>query len=272
VSFTSNSAKTLCGSHTRRRSCNPTGHAYNRRIILRRCCGAHRCQVLVGADGLASTRKSSETWILVIIEGNLSTRVLIADDHQIQRLGIRVLLEREGFSVVAEASDGQQALKLAEQFRPEVAILDIIMPILNGLDAAQEIQRVSPKTKIIYLTMHADERYIITGMQRGAKGFVIKTQPAEELIRAIRQAVRGLTYLSPEIDAVVRRYQNNSEIRNEPLSSRERQVLQLIAEGKTTRECACLLEISVKTVETYRKRAPARVMGIRTQLDDLVRF
>ena len=181
--------------------------------------------------------------------------VLLADDHQVVRQGLKVLLEREGFHVVAEASDGQQAVQLAKQFQPDVAVLDLAMPILNGLDAAREIQKVSEKTKPIILTMHTESHYILEGLQAGAKGFVMKTHAAEDLVRAIREASRGHTYLSPEVSqTVVQAYQDKVDIRPEPLSPRERQVLQLIAEGKSTKEVAGLLNISVKTAETHRRR------------------
>ena len=181
--------------------------------------------------------------------------VLLADDHQVVREGLKVLLEREGFHVVAEASDGQQAVQLAKQFQPDVAVLDLAMPILNGLDAAREIQKVSEKTKPIILTMHTENHYILEGLQAGAKGFVMKTHAAEDLVQAIREASRGRTYLSPEVSqTVVQAYQDKVDIRPEPLSPRERQVLQLIAEGKSTKEVAGLLNISVKTAETHRTR------------------
>ena len=182
-------------------------------------------------------------------------QVLLADDHVVVRQGLKVLLEREGFHVVAEASDGQQAVQLAKQFQPDVAVLDVAMPILNGVDAAREIQKVSEKTKPIILTMHTESHYILEGLQAGAKGFVMKTHAAEDLVQAIREASRGRTYLSPEVSqTVVQAYQDKIDIRPEPLSPRERQVLQLIAEGKSTKEVAGLLNISVKTAETHRTR------------------
>jgi DNA-binding NarL/FixJ family response regulator len=185
----------------------------------------------------------------------MPTQILVADDHQIVRQGLKALLEREGFEVVAEAANGQQALQMAEKLHPEVAVLDLAMPLLNGLDAAREMQRISPKTKTILLTMHTEHHYILEGLRSGAKGFVTKTHAAEDLVRAIREAARGGTYLSPEISkAVVQAYQNKTEFPVDPLSARERQVLQLIAEGKTTKEVAGVLGISVKTAETYRTR------------------
>jgi two-component system, NarL family, response regulator NreC len=182
-------------------------------------------------------------------------QVLVADDHQLVRQGLKVLLEREGFRVVGEAANGQEALQLAESLHPEVAILDLAMPILNGIEAARQMQKVSPRTKAILLTMHTDRRYILEGLRGGAKGYVMKTHAADDLVRAIREAARGGTYLSPEIsEAVIQAYQNTTDMPSDPLSARERQVLQLIAEGKTTKEVATTLDISVKTAETYRTR------------------
>jgi len=185
----------------------------------------------------------------------MTISVLVADDHQLVRQGLIALLEREGFNVVGEAANGQEALKLAETLHPEVAVLDLAMPLLNGIDTAREIQRVSSKTKSIILSMHTESRYILESLRGGAKGFVMKTHAADDLVRAIREAARGGTYLSPEVsDAVIQAYQNKTEVAPDPLSPRERQVLQLIAEGKTTKEVASSLEISVKTAETYRTR------------------
>jgi two-component system, NarL family, response regulator NreC len=179
--------------------------------------------------------------------------VLLADDHQLVREGLKALLEHEGFKVVGEASNGQEALQLVETFSPDVAVLDLTMPLLNGVDAAREIQRISPKTKTVLLTMHTESRYILEGLRGGAKGYVMKTNAAEDLARAIREAARGGTYLSPETtEAVVQAYKNKTEIPLDPLGPRERQVLQLVAEGKTTKEVAIALDISAKTAETYR--------------------
>ena len=173
--------------------------------------------------------------------------------------------------MLGEAANGQEAVQIAEELHPNVAVLDLAMPILNGIDATREILRASPKTKSILLTMHTDRRYILEGLRGGAKGYVMKTHAADDLVRAIREAARGGTYLSPEIsEAVVLAYQNKTEIPPDPLSARERQVLQLIAEGKTTKEVASTLDISAKTAETYRTR-------IMEKLDlhitaDLVRY
>ncbi len=182
-------------------------------------------------------------------------QVILADDHQIVRQSLKVLLEREGLKIVGEASNGQEAVKIAESLHPDVAVLDVSMSVLNGIDAAKEIQKVSPQTKTVFLTVHDEDPYLLDALRAGAKGYVVKTHAAENLVQAIREASRGGVYLSPEVSrAVVQAYQNKTELSSEPLSPRERQVLQLIAEGKTTKEVAGVLNISVKTAETHRTR------------------
>ncbi len=185
----------------------------------------------------------------------MSIQVLLADDHQIVRQSLKVLLEKEGLKIVGEAANGQEAVKIAESLHPDVAVLDVSMAVLNGIDAAKEIQKVSPQTKTIFLTVHDEDPYLLDALRVGAKGYVVKTHAAENLVQAIREASRGGVYLSPEVSrAVVQAYQNKTELSSEPLSPRERQVLQLIAEGKTTKEVAGVLNISVKTAETHRTR------------------
>lgn len=183
----------------------------------------------------------------------MSCRVLLADDHQIVRQGIKGLLEKAGHTVVGEAADGREALKLAQTLTPDIAVLDVSMPLLNGLDAAREIQRVSPATKTILLTMYTDKGYVLQALRAGAKGYVLKTQAAEDLIRAIREILRGEVYLSPSVAvAVVEAYLEKTELIADPLTPREREILQLVAEGKTTKEIAKLLSISFKTAESHR--------------------
>jgi DNA-binding NarL/FixJ family response regulator len=182
-------------------------------------------------------------------------RVVLADDHVLVRQGLRSLLEREKFQVVAEASDGQELLRLAETHHPDIAVLDISMPTLNGIDAARELARSSPQTKVILLTQHEEEQYIHEALQVGVKGYVLKSQVASDLVHAMQQVSRGGIYLSPGVSrAVVDAYRSKSERPSDPLSGRERQVLQLIAEGKSTKDVASLLGISVKTAESHRSR------------------
>ena len=185
----------------------------------------------------------------------MPTRIVLADDHVLVRQGLKSLLEREHFQVMAEASDGQDAVRLIETHNPDIAIMDISMPTLNGIDAARGLSRSAPKTKVILLTQHEEEQYIHEALEAGVKGYVLKSQVANDLIQAIRQVCRGEFYLSPGISrAVMEAYRNKSERPADPLTVRERQVLQLIAEGKSTKDTASVLGISVKTAESHRMR------------------
>ncbi len=182
-------------------------------------------------------------------------RVVLADDHILVRQGLKSLLEREKIQVIAEASDGQEAVALAEAHHPDIAVIDISMPILNGIDAVRELGRSCPKTKAILLTQHEEDQYIREALQAGVKGYVLKNQVASDLVHAIQQVSRGQFYLSPGVSrAVIEAYRTKSDSPADPLTARERQVLQLIAEGKSTRDAASLLGISVKTAESHRMR------------------
>jgi DNA-binding NarL/FixJ family response regulator len=185
----------------------------------------------------------------------MPTRILLADDHAVIRQGLKTLLERRGFQVVCEASNGQEALRAADKALPEVAILDISMPVLNGVDAAREMTKSSPKTKVILLTQHDEDQYVTEALRSGAKGYVLKSQAADDLVHAIREVCRGSVYLSPGISrTVVDAYLSKRYVPADPLSGRERQVLQLVGEGKSTRDIAIQLGISVKTAESHRAR------------------
>ena len=185
----------------------------------------------------------------------MSIHILLADDHRIIRDGMKVFLEREGYTVNADAQNGQEAVRLALRLKPEVVVLDITMPVLNGLEAAREILRSAPTTKVILLSMHDESPYVLDALRIGVKGFVTKTHAADDLVHAIREALRGKTYLSPELSqTVITAIQLKTDVAEDPLTPRERQVLQLVAEGKTTRQAAELLNISVKTAETHRNR------------------
>jgi two-component system response regulator NreC len=182
-------------------------------------------------------------------------RIVLADDHVLVRQSLKALLEREGFQVVAEASDGQEAVRHATSLQPDIVVMDISMPILNGLNAAREMSRSIPKTKIILLTQHDEGQYISEALDAGVKGYVLKNQVASDLLEAIRQVSRGQVYLSPGVSrGVMEAYQSKSEKSKNSLTLRERQVLQLIAEGKSTKDVASLLGISVKTAESHRTR------------------
>jgi len=181
--------------------------------------------------------------------------ILLADDHPMFRQGLKTLLEREGFDIVAEASDGHEAVRLARQLNPRVAVLDIGMPLLNGIDAARDIHKHAPETEVVLLTMYEEEAYVLEALRAGVRGYVLKAQAAEDLLVAIREVLRGAVYLSPGISqAVVDAYMGKSELPIDPLTDRERQVLQLVAEGKTTKAVAEILGLSVKTADSHRTR------------------
>jgi DNA-binding NarL/FixJ family response regulator len=182
-------------------------------------------------------------------------RVLLADDHALVREGVKGLLEREGFEVAGQASNGHELLHLAQKLQAEVAILDVGMPVLNGIDAARELRRISPKTKTILLTRHDEDHYVTEALQAGVRGYVLKSQVTGDLVHAIHQVCRGLVYLCPAVSgAVVNAYVAKRQLSGNPLTSRERQVLQLVGEGKSSKEAAILLGISLKTVESHRSR------------------
>jgi DNA-binding NarL/FixJ family response regulator len=186
--------------------------------------------------------------------------ILVADDHVVVRQGLRALLERAGFQVVGEAGDGQEAIQLAEKFHPDVAVLDVAMPILNGIDAARGITKVSPRTKTILLTMYIQERNVLEGLRSGVRGVVVKSKAFDELLRAIQAVCKGDTYLSPDVsNVVVGGYLTNHPEQAMPLRDRERQVLQLVAEGKTTKDIATILGISTKTAEWHRSKIMERL-------------
>lgn len=190
----------------------------------------------------------------------MSLRVLIADDHPIFTQGLRGLLEKEEFEVVGEAADGRQAVKLTEHHRPDVAVLDLSMPLLNGLNAAREIAKLSPDTKTIILTNYTEEQYVLDALYAGVNGYVLKTRSSADLVQAIREVSRGALYLSEGVSRdALQSFRANEAVMKEPLSARERQVLQLIAEGQSTKEIASELGISVKTVETHRRRLVAKL-------------
>ena len=185
----------------------------------------------------------------------MRVRIVLADDHVLVREGLRSLLEREGCQVLAEASDGLQALREVDSHKPDIAVLDITMPSLNGLDAAREVARTFPKTKTILLTQHDEDQYVLKALEAGVSGYVLKSQAAGDLLDAIHNISKGQIYLSPGISrTLIDAYRSKSAIPRDRLTVRERQVLQLIAEGKSTKETATLLGITVKTAESHRTR------------------
>ena len=185
-------------------------------------------------------------------------RIVLADDHTILRNGIRAILDDEpGMEIVGEADDGRTAVNVACQLKPDIVIMDIAMPLLNGLEATRQIRRTCPGVKVIILTMHDNEEYVIQMLEAGAMGYILKDAAARELIQAIRTVNRGEAVLSPAITRIViEDYLRWGGIRptngNEELSPREREILQLIAEGYTSKQIAEILVISVKTVQAHR--------------------
>lgn len=191
----------------------------------------------------------------------MPTRILLADDHVIVRQGLKSLLERNGLEVVAEAADGTDAIQLARAVRFDVAVLDIGMPRLNGIDTAREILAIVPQARIVVLTVHAEERQIAAAFRAGVRGYILKTQALEELVTAIREVSAGGTYVSPQVaDVLLGAFLTGTSAAEDPLTRREREVLRLIAEGKTTKEIAEALGVTVKTAESYRSR-------LKTKLD-----
>jgi DNA-binding NarL/FixJ family response regulator len=198
-------------------------------------------------------------------------RVILADDHALVRAGFHALLASlEGIVVVAEAADGRQALQLVEANRPDVVLMDISMPELNGLDAVEKITRDFPQVRVIILSMHANEEYVLQALRAGAAGYLLKDAGIAELELAVRAVGRGETYLSPPvsrsvIDDYLRRLSSPAEAGGLPpgpeakLTPRQREVLQLIAEGRTTQEIAKRLNLGVKTVETHRAQLMERL-------------
>jgi len=194
-------------------------------------------------------------------------RILLADDHTLVRAGIRALVETiGGATVVAETGDGREALDLIERHRPDIALLDISMPGLNGLEVAQRVRRASATTRVVVLSMHANEGYVAQALKAGVSGYLLKDAATAELALALAAVSRGDTYLSPAISRqVVERFLQGGEPATSPLavlSDRQREILQLIAEGRSTKEIASDLGLSAKTVETHRAQLMER-LGIR---------
>ncbi len=190
----------------------------------------------------------------------MSIRILIADDHRLMREGLRAMLTKEaGWEVAGEAGDGRTAVQLAQTLRPDVVIMDITMPGLNGIEATRQLVATGRTVKIIALSMHADRRYAAEGLRAGASGYLLKDSAFDELARAIEVVMARGAYLSPAItDMVVRDYVAKAGVEDEAafsvLTPREREVLQLMAEGESTKGIAARLAVSVKTVESYRQQ------------------
>lgn len=188
-------------------------------------------------------------------------RILLADDHTVVRQGLRRVLEDcADWEVVAEAGDGREAVRQAEEQKPDVAIIDIAMPLLNGIEATRQIVKRSPATRVLILTMHADEAYVNQILQAGATGYLLKDSADVDLLQAVSAVSKGKSFFSPAVarvmlDDYVRQLADKGITdRYESLSEREREIFQLIAEGKANKEIAALLSISPSTVETHRAR------------------
>lgn len=188
----------------------------------------------------------------------MKIKVLLADDHKIFRDGLRTLIEKEGMEVVGEAENGRKTIKLAEKLMPNLIIMDVSMPDMNGIEATRKIRTALPDIRVIALSMHSDRRFVLGMLEAGASGYLLKDCAFGELANAINQVSTGNTYLSPKIaDVVVKGYLNKT---NEAaigggaiLTSREREILQLIAEGLTAKEIAAHVFLSIKTIETHRR-------------------
>jgi DNA-binding NarL/FixJ family response regulator len=202
-------------------------------------------------------------------------RIVLADDHTLVRAGMRALLESvPGVEILAECGDGREALELIAKHRPDIVLLDIGMPGLNGLEVAKRVTQESPHTRVVILSMYADASYVRQALRAGVAGYLVKGAAVAELPLALESVMRGETYLTPKVSqAVVKDLLSDTGGERHPLESltqRQREILQLIAEGRSTKEIAHLLEVSVKTVETHRVRLMDR-LGIH-DVAGLVRF
>ena len=190
----------------------------------------------------------------------MSLRILLADDHRIMREGLRSLLEKQpDTEVIAEAENGRTTVQMSRRFKPDVVLMDIIMPDLNGIEATRQILAELPDVKVIALSMHSDKKFVVEMLGAGASGYLLKDTAFEELGKALHTVVNNRTYLSPKIAGLMAEDYSPSSATKDSLVSpvltnREREVIQLLAEGKTTKQIASLLNVSIKTVETHRKK------------------
>jgi two-component system, NarL family, response regulator NreC len=185
-------------------------------------------------------------------------RILLADDHTVVRKGLRLLLESAGMTVVADAADGRETIALCEQHSPDVVVMDVAMPTLNGIEAARQISAKMPQTAIVFLSMHSDEGYVLRALKAGARAYLLKDSAEHDLIHAIQAVSEGKAFFSPAIskmlveDYVRQMQERKVEDSYDLLTTREREVLQLLAEGKGNKEVANVLNLSLYTVETHR--------------------
>lgn len=195
----------------------------------------------------------------------MSLRIILADDHKIMREGLRTLLEKQDdFQIIAEAGDGRTTVNLVEEHKPDLVVMDTVMPDLNGIEATRQIIAKHPDVKIIALSMYSDKQFVMEMLKAGASGYLLKEGAFKELVYAIQSVVDGYIYLSPKINTVLLKecVLKPSEIKPSVfsvLSNREREVLQLLAEGKPTKEIANALFVSVKTIETHRQQIMSKL-------------
>jgi DNA-binding NarL/FixJ family response regulator len=201
---------------------------------------------------------------------SVNLRIVLADDHAIVRQAIKSMLEREGVFVVGEASDGLQAVTQCREHRPEIAVLDLSMPMLNGIEAAREIIKTCPNAKVVILTEQTHDRYIAECLKLGVKGYVLKADTGSDLVRALLAISRGETLVSPSLSPAVLDAYYAGGMTRQPLGVQERRVLRLIAEGKNAKEIGDLLHISHKTVQSHRTNIMHK-LNIR-DLANLVRY
>jgi len=195
--------------------------------------------------------------------------ILIADDHELVRKGIRTVLEaRTGWQVVAEAGDGREAVKKTQELKPQVAVLDISMPLLNGLEATRQIAKIAPQTRVLILTMHDADPMIQQILEAGAKGYLLKSDASLDLVSAVEALLRNITFFTPKVGQIVLDGYLNKNPKGADedagknalrLTARQRQIVQLLAEGKSSKEVAVVLDISVKTAETHRANIMRRL-------------
>jgi two-component system response regulator NreC len=206
----------------------------------------------------------------------MSVTILLADDHPFVRRGVRALLEAEAdFSVIGEAENGLQVVQMAEKLRPDILVVDMMMPNLNGLEVLKQVSHRSPKTRKIVLSMHSADPYVVEAFRSGASGYILKDSAPDELINAIRHVLLDIKYLSPKLaerlaGLLTESAQNAVHDKYETLTNREREVFQMASEGKTASEIANILSISPRTAELHRSRMMGK-LGLRTQTD-LVRY
>jgi len=188
-----------------------------------------------------------------------SVRILLADDHTIVRKGLRMLLENhEGFHVVAEAADGREAIALAQEHQPDIVVMDLAMPVLNGIEAARQICGNGTPSAIVFLSMHSDESYVLKALKSGAKGYLLKDSAEQDLINAVKTVSEGKAFFSPAIsrmlveDYVRQMHAQRVDDSYDLLTTREREILQLLAEGRSNKDVAAVLDLSLHTVETHR--------------------